>query len=128
MELLLDAWGHRNGCGCRESLSVQERARSLRQAPPVCQGIRVYSASLESKVYCSALSSTSYSRLAFFCRSAQDAVMPLTTEAQTGVAVTPLTKADTSGRVASVDALRGFDMFWIIGADALFYALNKLAG
>lgn len=28
----------------------------------------------------------------------------------------------------SVDALRGFDMFWIIGADALFQALNKLAG
>jgi len=32
------------------------------------------------------------------------------------------------GRLVSLDALRGFDMFWIIGADALFYALNKLAG
>jgi predicted acyltransferase len=27
----------------------------------------------------------------------------------------------------SVDALRGFDMFWIIGADALVYALNKMS-
>ena len=54
--------------------------------------------------------------------------MPLTTEAQSGVAVTPITQADSGGRIKSVDALRGFDMFWIIGADALFYALNKLAG
>ena len=54
--------------------------------------------------------------------------MPPATEAQTGVAVTPITTVDTRGRIASVDALRGFDMFWIIGADALFYALNKLAG
>lgn len=30
------------------------------------------------------------------------------------------------GRLMSVDALRGFDMFWIIGADALVYALNSL--
>jgi predicted acyltransferase len=29
----------------------------------------------------------------------------------------------TSKRVLSVDALRGFDMFWIIGADALFLSL-----
>ena len=54
--------------------------------------------------------------------------MSLAAEAQTSVPVTPLTKADSRGRIASVDALRGFDMFWIIGADALFYALNKLAG
>jgi predicted acyltransferase len=54
--------------------------------------------------------------------------MPLATEVQTGVAVTPVVKTDSRGRIASVDALRGFDMFWIIGADALFYALNKLAG
>ena len=27
----------------------------------------------------------------------------------------------------SVDALRGFDMFWIIGADSLVYALNKMS-
>lgn len=54
--------------------------------------------------------------------------MPPTTETQTGVTVNPITRADSRGRIASVDALRGFDMFWIIGADALFYALNKMAG
>jgi len=30
-------------------------------------------------------------------------------------------------RLMSVDALRGFDMFWIIGADALVGALNKMS-
>jgi predicted acyltransferase len=30
-------------------------------------------------------------------------------------------------RLTSVDALRGFDMFWIIGADSLVYALNRLS-
>ena len=30
-------------------------------------------------------------------------------------------------RLVSVDALRGFDMFWIIGADALVQALNRLS-
>jgi predicted acyltransferase len=54
--------------------------------------------------------------------------MPVATEAQAAVPVTPITRTDSRGRVASVDALRGFDMFWIIGADALFYALNKMAG
>ena len=29
-------------------------------------------------------------------------------------------------RLMSVDALRGFDMFWIIGADSLVYALNRM--
>src|SRR5262245_55309193 len=28
-------------------------------------------------------------------------------------------------RLRSIDALRGFDMFWIIGGDALFKALDK---
>lgn len=32
-----------------------------------------------------------------------------------------------SQRLMSVDALRGFDMFWIIGADALVYALERIA-
>lgn len=32
-----------------------------------------------------------------------------------------------SRRLMSVDALRGFDMFWIIGADSLVYALNRMA-
>ncbi len=31
-------------------------------------------------------------------------------------------------RLMSLDALRGFDMFWIIGADALVYALHRMAG
>lgn len=31
-----------------------------------------------------------------------------------------------SRRYMSVDALRGFDMFWIIGADSLVYALNRM--
>lgn len=32
-----------------------------------------------------------------------------------------------SQRLTSLDALRGFDMFWIIGADSLVYALGKIA-
>ncbi len=32
-----------------------------------------------------------------------------------------------STRLMSIDALRGFDMFWIIGADALVYAFNRLS-
>jgi predicted acyltransferase len=37
-------------------------------------------------------------------------------------------RAATSGqRLMSVDALRGFDMFWIIGADSLVYALNRMS-
>ena len=35
--------------------------------------------------------------------------------------------ATASQRLMSVDALRGFDMFWIIGADSLVYALNRMA-
>src|SRR5260221_2731063 len=31
-------------------------------------------------------------------------------------------------RLMSVDALRGLDMFWIIGADSLVYALNRMSG
>src|ERR1041384_1074893 len=33
----------------------------------------------------------------------------------------------TSTRLMSIDALRGFDMFWIIGADALVSALNRMS-
>jgi predicted acyltransferase len=33
--------------------------------------------------------------------------------------------APASTRVASIDALRGFDMFWITGGDALVYHLSK---
>ena len=39
-----------------------------------------------------------------------------------------MTEATTSKRVISIDALRGFDMFWIIGGDALFKALFTLIG
>ncbi len=39
---------------------------------------------------------------------------------------TPDTKP-SSPRLVSVDALRGFDMFWIIGADALVQALNRMS-
>ncbi len=35
-------------------------------------------------------------------------------------------KTPPSQRLMSVDALRGFDMFWIIGADSLVYALNRM--
>jgi predicted acyltransferase len=31
-----------------------------------------------------------------------------------------------SQRLTSVDALRGFDMFWILGADSLIYALHEM--
>ena len=34
----------------------------------------------------------------------------------------------TSGRLVSLDALRGFDMFWILGADALVQALGEVNG
>jgi predicted acyltransferase len=33
-----------------------------------------------------------------------------------------------AGRLASVDALRGFDMFWILGGDALVHALHRACG
>ena len=47
------------------------------------------------------------------------------------VAPKPLTSGEpstafTMPRLMSVDALRGFDMFWIIGADALVYALKRM--
>src|SRR6185295_15789946 len=32
-----------------------------------------------------------------------------------------------SPRLMSLDALRGFDMFWIIGAEELAHALNKMS-
>ena len=38
---------------------------------------------------------------------------------------TPMPKPESS-RLVSLDALRGFDMFWIIGADSLVYALNRM--
>jgi predicted acyltransferase len=46
-----------------------------------------------------------------------------TTEATTAAPAQP----PASQRLTSVDALRGFDMFWIMGADSLAYALHKLS-
>lgn len=37
-----------------------------------------------------------------------------------------LPQDSTTGRVASVDALRGFSMFWILGADSLASSLNQM--
>lgn len=34
----------------------------------------------------------------------------------------------TSQRLYSLDALRGFDMFWIMGAEEIFHAMNKATG
>ena len=39
----------------------------------------------------------------------------------------PVIAPKTSRRLMSVDALRGFDMFWIMAGDALVYAFNRLA-
>src|SRR6266566_4766837 len=39
----------------------------------------------------------------------------------------PAESAAAGQRFMSVDALRGFDMFWIIGADSLVYALNRMS-
>ena len=36
--------------------------------------------------------------------------------------------ASTSPRLVCLDALRGFDMFWILGADALVQALSEVNG
>ena len=37
-------------------------------------------------------------------------------------------KSILSERLASLDALRGFDMFWIVGGEGIFHALAKLTG
>jgi predicted acyltransferase len=47
---------------------------------------------------------------------------PLTATTASASAVSPPTQ-----RLASVDALRGFDMFWIMGADSLAVALHRLS-
>jgi predicted acyltransferase len=39
----------------------------------------------------------------------------------------PITTAPESQRLMSLDALRGFDMFWILGADSFIYALHGLS-
>ena len=39
----------------------------------------------------------------------------------------PAAPAPESQRLTSLDVLRGFDMFWILGADAFVYALNRMS-
>jgi predicted acyltransferase len=39
-----------------------------------------------------------------------------------------LTTTNISGRLFSLDALRGFDMFWIMGAEEIFHGLYKVTG
>lgn len=39
-----------------------------------------------------------------------------------------ITATNTSERLFSLDALRGFDMFWIMGAEEIFHALFKATG
>jgi len=51
------------------------------------------------------------------------AQMARTTPAKTG----PTLSTAASQRLVSVDALRGFDMFWIIGANSLVYALHRMS-
>jgi len=40
--------------------------------------------------------------------------------------IEPLANAAPTGRIASVDALRGFNIFWILGADAVVWSLNDM--
>ena len=40
--------------------------------------------------------------------------------------MTAIKSPPASNRLMSLDALRGFDMFWIIGADTLVYALSRM--
>ena len=37
-------------------------------------------------------------------------------------------EAAPSERLTSIDALRGFDMFWIVGGDAVARALGQMVG
>jgi len=48
-------------------------------------------------------------------------------ESQTANTQPSIPGPTASPRLMSVDALRGFDMFWIIGADSLVYALNRMS-
>src|SRR5687768_617959 len=41
---------------------------------------------------------------------------------------TPPAETAATGRLRSIDALRGFDMFWIIGGDSLARAVARWAG
>ena len=45
----------------------------------------------------------------------------------TNTTATPPPAAPESRRLISLDALRGFDMFWILGADSFVYALHEMS-
>jgi predicted acyltransferase len=51
----------------------------------------------------------------------------MTTAVESQPVATPAQTATTTERLMSIDALRGFDMFWIIGAGSLVYALNQMS-
>lgn len=54
--------------------------------------------------------------------------MTATIEAPPEKASPPQAPPVSTGRLLSIDALRGFDMFWIMGADTLFRAIGKWYG
>ncbi|MBS1936056.1 MAG: DUF5009 domain-containing protein, partial [Bacteroidetes bacterium] len=39
-----------------------------------------------------------------------------------------MSQVSTTQRLYSLDALRGFDMFWIMGAEEIFHAMSKATG
>src|SRR5713101_8526801 len=47
---------------------------------------------------------------------------------QPAPAQTPQSSAPAPKRIMAIDALRGFDMFWILGADAFVRGLEKING
>ena len=49
-------------------------------------------------------------------------------ESLTGTQNPTLTTSKSSNRLLSLDALRGFDMFWIAGGEEIFYTLAKVTG
>jgi predicted acyltransferase len=69
-------------------------------------------------------SRTSEERLEFSSKSSYLYVMP---QVAASPVQEPVVPSKISRRLMSVDALRGFDMFWIMAGDALVYAFNRLA-
>jgi predicted acyltransferase len=53
-------------------------------------------------------------------------MIPMSATAESPVAEVPGTTTVSRERLVSVDALRGFDMFWIIGAASLVEALHRM--
>ena len=50
----------------------------------------------------------------------------ISTQVDQNIPANLLTNGNSSGRLLSLDALRGFDMFWILGGDALARALKNM--